>query len=150
MPKNKQVKQSPATPEFKIPAIPAEPKKRGRPRKNPVTDAPATRRNDNVDTKDFIVKHLEKVVKHSLPMVTPNNGFIRGLKPDAVLAAFRNEANYYFAVKFKNRKQPEIIDGAELRLRAPALMLNYYFSNLKIENNKFIIDLSLITKRSKK
>ncbi|ALC39655.1 maker513, partial [Drosophila busckii] len=69
----------------------AEPKKRGRPRKNPLSESSSTRQTDNVNINEFISKHLDRVAKNGLPLATANNGFERGLKPDSVLAAFDDE-----------------------------------------------------------
>ncbi|XP_033149959.1 uncharacterized protein LOC108607849 [Drosophila busckii] len=119
----------------------AEPKKRGRPRKNPLSESSSTRQTDNVNINEFISKHLDRVAKNGLPLATANNGFERGLKPDSVLAAFDDEGQRYFAVKFKNRKSLEIIENAEMKRHARALLIEYYFSNVKVENDTTFFDL---------
>ncbi|EDW60242.2 uncharacterized protein HP1Lcsd [Drosophila virilis] len=118
------------------PARPA-PRQRGRPRKNPLAPDAAMKREDSVNNTNAIVKVLLRSLKdHNKPMATVNNGFARGLKPDTIVAGFRHEGQLMFAVKFKNRKLPELISSMELKLRAPSLLIQYYVTNLQYPHNE--------------
>ncbi|XP_064536105.1 chromobox protein homolog 1-like isoform X2 [Drosophila montana] len=113
------------------------PRQRGRPRKNPLAPDAAMKREDSVNNTNAIVKVLLRSLKdHNKPMATVNNGFARGLKPDTIVAGFRHEGQLMFAVKFKNRKLPELISSMELKLRAPSLLIQYYVTNLQYPHNE--------------
>ncbi|XP_023163239.2 uncharacterized protein LOC111594252 [Drosophila hydei] len=113
------------------------PRQRGRPRKNPLGPEVTVKREESVNNTNAIVKVLLRSLKdHNKPMATANNGFARGLKPDTIVAGFRHEGQLMFAVKFKNRKLPELISSMELKLRAPSLLIQYYVTNLQYPHHE--------------
>lgn len=108
----------------------------GRPRKVPVAEAIINFRENSVNNVGTIMKVLVRSLKEkNKPLFTVNNGFSRGLKPDMIMAGFQYCNQLIFAVRFKNRKLPELISPMELKLRAPSLLIQYYVSNLRFVHN---------------
>lgn len=103
----------------------------GRPRKVPLEPGFVNHRENSVNSGGTIMKVLLRSLKEKdKPWFTANNGFARGLKPDIIMAGFRHCDQMCFAVRFKNRKLPELISSMELKLRAPSLLIQYYVGNL--------------------
>lgn len=112
------------------------PSVQGRPRKVPLTAGIVNYRENSVNDVGTIMKVLMRSLKEkNKPLFTANNGFSRGLKPDIIMAGFLHNDQLVFAVRFKNRKLPELISPMELKLRAPSLLIQYYVSNLRYTYN---------------
>ncbi|KRG07833.1 uncharacterized protein Dmoj_GI26128, isoform C [Drosophila mojavensis] len=137
--KNMQpVSAASATSAAAAPSIAGErtlPRRRGRPRKNqlnPVVMGEESVYNTNVTIKVM----LRSVKEHKKLVATVNNGFARGLKPDIILAAFPYENDLMFALKFKNRKLPELITAQQLKKLDISLLIQYYVINLRYPHNE--------------
>lgn len=102
----------------------------------PLDPGVVNHRENSVNSGGTIMKVLLRSLKEKeKSLFTQNNGFARGLKPDIIMAGFRHNDQLCFAVRFKNRKLPELISSMELKLRAPSLLIQYYVTNLHYTYN---------------
>ncbi|XP_017872326.1 PREDICTED: uncharacterized protein LOC108619991 [Drosophila arizonae] len=111
------------------------PRRRGRPRKSQLNSV--VMGEDSVNNTNVTIKVMLRSIKqHKKLVATVNNGFARGLKPEIILAAFPYENDLMFAVKFKNRKLPELITAQQLKVLDKSLLIQYYVTNLRYPHNE--------------